>query len=141
MEQNTKRRGFTLVEAALTLLIFCSLVLIGTLQVKNYQESTEEKLALKSFEDDWKNALNEGYLRNYNVIVDVLDDRVIFIRDGNRHDVLLPKTLSPTKQLAINVSRSGETRPKTIEFKSTKSHKIYTYTIQLNWGLLLEKAT
>ncbi|MFD1472951.1 competence type IV pilus minor pilin ComGD [Companilactobacillus mishanensis] len=134
--QRQKSRGFTLVETVLTLFITCLLITIGTLQVKDYQQKTEEAMFFRRFEDDWQNILNSSFLTNKRCYVDFSEAKVIFSFDNRTTTIEVPETLKGNSK-HLEVHKSGETSPKTIYFDSTNSKRRYKYTVQMDWGVLI----
>ncbi|MQS88920.1 hypothetical protein FHL04_03725 [Lactobacillus salsicarnum] len=123
-------------ETVLTLFITCLLITVGTLQVKNYQQKTEETMFLRQFEDDWQNTLNTSFLTHGRNEVDFSSESVSFL-SGKKNTVLkIPPTLRSTPK-EINVNKTGEISPKTIYFNSEDGKKKYKYTVQMDWGVLI----
>ncbi|WP_125568316.1 type II secretion system protein [Companilactobacillus insicii] len=142
-----KSKAFTLIESIISLAIFCTLMSVSIYGLQNYQQRIEEKQVISQFKINWHNMLNYSYLNKkytrffYNYDTNTMTFVDLMNKKEFSHKIKLPKTLVNTKKrdVEIYVNKDGTTRPKSIEIKSTLTHKTYRYTIQMMWGELVEK--
>ncbi|PMD70218.1 hypothetical protein [Companilactobacillus nuruki] len=145
------RKAFTLLETVISLTIFCSLIIISTINLKDYHAQVEEKQAIESFKNTFKSSFNYCYLNKMalKIYVDKTENIISFNAVGNGSKdlnkaiikkVKFPKTLSIVKfENGYTIGNSGQAAPATIIFNSQLTNKTYTYKIQLGWGEIVEK--
>ncbi|WP_334330298.1 prepilin-type N-terminal cleavage/methylation domain-containing protein [Companilactobacillus sp. HBUAS59699] len=142
-----KNKAFTLIETVISLTIFCTLASVSIYGIHDYQQKIEEKQIISQYKVNWHNMLNYSYLNKrrtrffYNY-----DDNTMLFSDFSKRDkfdykIKLPSTLKSTQKhdIEIYVGDEGMTGPKTIELKSSVTHRVYDYTVQMMWGELVEK--
>lgn len=142
-----KNKAFTLIEAVISLTIFCTLASVSIYGIHNYQQRIEEKQIISQFKVNWHNMLNYSYLngKRTRFLYDYDENTMTFTDNSNAdkffHKIKLPKTLKNTKKhdVKISVSDNGTTSPNSIEIESALTHRTYNYTVQMMWGELVEK--
>ncbi|WP_218016040.1 hypothetical protein [Companilactobacillus nodensis] len=140
-------KAFTLIEAVISLSIFCTLISVSIYGLQNYRQQIEEKQTINQFKVNWHNMLNYSYLnKRRTTFFYEYDTNTMTFNDYTRsgkfsQEIKLPKTLKSNRghDITINVSENGANSPRTIELKSTATHRIYHYAIQMMWGELVEK--
>lgn len=139
-----RKMGFTLIEACLTLAIFCSLIMVGNFQIQQFQSNLEKRLALRNFESKWDNALTYAYLHHQNLQIDFSPKRITFVSERMKFNdvIIMPNNLICDDHRIITVNTNGTVRPQTIHFSTTdRPKKKYFYTVEMNWGVLVAKKT
>lgn len=139
------RGGFTLIEAVITLSIVCSLILVTSFEVKNFQAKFAEQQTMQQFKNTFKSTLNKSFLskRDYYVVISKNSSSILFKSSDDKtylKRIKLPKTLKYSKtESIIQIRKTSFVRPQTIKFHSSLTNQDYIYVIQMNWGEIIEK--
>lgn len=144
-----KKPAFTLIETTISLGIVCSLMIISIYNLKNYQARVEEQQALEWFKDTFKSAFDYSYLHGVATNLTIAPDSIEFNADqrttGKKnyrfHKFrMLPKALKAgNSKTTYTIFKSGQAAPITIKFKSSLTHRSYSYKVQMGWGEIIEE--
>lgn len=133
--QNKSHSAFALFETCLVLLIVSSLMIFTSVELRLYQDNIQEKIALKNFEETFKNAVNYSYLQKNFVSVLFYSQKVVFKSAQYNVSIPLPSSLKVYSD-HLMIHPLGVTSPKYLDFFSTKFQQNYRYTVNMDWGVL-----
>lgn len=147
------RRAFTLLETTIGLAIVCSMVLIASYNLHDYQAKVEEHQALEWFKNSLKSTFNHSYLSKRAAILylDPVEHSIEIVPGGEKNKSryqkrIFPKTLrfASNAHMKYEIYKSGQSAPTipiTIGFYSELTHKRYIYAIQMGWGEIIASET
>lgn len=134
------KKGFTLFETMLVLMITSGLICLGYTNVKSLKSSNDEKIFLQRFEMNWKNMYR---LTNYNGYRGSITFRrdaheVIFLcqrygKQWARH-ITFPESLSIANDKDFIIGKNGAVSPNKVVFRNNGKEK-YEITAQMGWGV------
>lgn len=146
-----RKAGFTLLETTIALFIVCSMVVISTWNLKDYQAKVSEKETLTWFKDNFKSAMNYSYIHNRaaGFQVETTSKKLIFNFDKRNvgrapvKKITLPKTLTIVYKDSddYSINKLGDNQTFKIGFKSAIDQKTYNFVVLTNWGEIIEKQT
>lgn len=143
------RKGFTLLEVLLGLLIFCFLTTISLYNIKDYQARIEERQSLEWFKNTFKTAFNRAYLTGHESTFMIEKNNTIIFDVRGKYEKTkqierkLPSWLSfyENSGSIYKIYGSGEGSPVTITVNSALTHKEYIYKVQMGWGEIIDETT
>ena len=144
------RPAFTLLETTISLAIVCSMALIASYNLHDYQAKIEEQQALEWFKNNLKGMFNYCYLNHESAVLYIdPSDHSIEIAPDNKLDSpryqkrIFPKSLkfNSNSNLKYSIYKAGQASSITISFNSDLTHQKYHYVIQTGWGEIIESKT
>ncbi|MCD2256312.1 type II secretion system protein [Lactobacillus sp. CC-MHH1034] len=135
-----KHQGFTFVESIIVIFILSLIVAMSFTIVPAIRVKQEQRYFFKNFEAQYMRYLNETMLTHRAAWIRVDPHQVVFIIETRpKQAIPLPKSITKvkisSKDRLIAMSDEGITAPRTLSF-TTESGQIYTYKIQIGWGIL-----
>ena len=130
-----KIKGFTILEAVITLTIVCLISLIGTLQLKDYQQKIIFNNSVDRFNAAFEQASRVAIIRSERISIDYMRQSHTMYLQGNKgyHRKLnFDETMEISQIYDYVISSSGMSKPKKIVFSDGKHKKIEN--IQMAWG-------
>lgn len=134
-------KGFTLLEALITLFIVCLLATVGSLQLKEYRTQLVFYAAIEKFRNSFERASRMAVLKNQNVCIDYSEyDRCLIIKSKNGEERIdMPANLTIFNRNAnlhnYEIQRNGSVSPTTLRFAYGKYSK--KLRIQMTWGKII----
>ncbi len=124
-------------EVIISLFIFCSVLLVGSLQIKDFKqqlvlESTVQEVAGAIEQAGHVNAING---QEINVSYFPKSHKLIFYGKGYAKRLNLDEHISVSDLTDFSVAKNGTIAPKTVTFTDGQHQK--KLKIQMNWGKLI----
>lgn len=129
-----KSKGFTVLEAIITLGIILMLTTIGVWQVKDYRQTIVFKNTIASFNTAIDQAVRVATINHEAIDVYYFNSDHYLLFNGKDYHKKV-KLASQVKISAINdysISANGHIPPKSVDFSDGKNHQ--RVKIQMNWG-------
>lgn len=133
-----KLTGFTILETLITLIITCSLLMVGTLKLKDYQSEIILNNTIKEVIAEIECAGRETVIRHRKIGI-IYDPKTLGIqfRNGYGYNHILRKDerVEVAPFVNFNISPNGMISPQTLVFRN--DNRIKKVKIQMVWGRVI----
>lgn len=134
-------RGFTLLETTMALAVIVLFLVIPLGNCQQFESDLNKATFFKSFKSNWNHALLLSKINEKNIQVhfDQTNQEIKYKAIGIDWNKTLkvPHGLYLESVKDIKISREGFTKPETIAFTDLNKHKKIIFTIQMQWGEML----
>lgn len=133
-----KITGFTILETLITLIITCSLLMVGTLKLKDYQSEIILNNTIKEVIAEIEHAGRECVIRHKKIGIKYTSKTLgVQFRDGNGYNHTLRKDerVEIRRFENFNISLNGSISPQTLVFRN--DNRMKRVKIQMVWGRVI----
>ena len=135
-----RSRGFTILEALITLTIVCLIMVIGTLQLKEYQTKIIFYNSIERFNAALEQASRVATIRKEKIDIEYFSESHLMYLEGEKgyyRKIKFDDNMKINQIVDYSISSSGMSKPKRIIFSDGKHRKVEN--VQMAWGKRIDE--